>query len=669
MNKKRFTTVILLLFLLLNTFTAFAQTNRGAANVKVKMTNGKTEEIKLYDASYALVIGNGKYTSGWDNLPGVASDVTAVKTVLENQGFTVETAENLASRDFSNRILQFIDDYGYEPNNRLLIYYAGHGHTLKSTGDGRDLGYVVPVDAPLPSKDELGFKRKAIPMDDILNFAKKIQSKHALFVFDSCFSGRLVSRGEIKVPPIIQESIAYPVRQFITAGAANQPVPDESIFRRSFVRALEGEADRNADGYITGTELAEYLKEKVTNYSNRQQTPQYGKINDIELDKGDFVFVIPKITADNSEKSSPVEREFWEAIKNSIDADDFRLYKQKYPNGIYTNLADLKIKQLTRDNADKSNSAEKKLDNVPETTSKTPAAAWSNFSVTARDLLKFDFVFPSSDGLAMVNLGGYPGKWGFIDKSGREVILLKYDAAGSFSEGLAYIKIGGKWGFIDKTGREVIPPKYNYANSFSYGLAPVQIGEKWGFIDKTGREVIVPKYVEAGSFSEDLAPVKLGGKWGFIDKTGREVISPTFDITGSFTEGLAEVLIGDYQTGKWGFIDKTGRKIIPLKFDYAGPFSEGLASVQIGKKWGFIDKTGREVIPSKFDNTTSFIKGLAMVNLGGKWGFIDKIGREIIPIKYNSIWYGSFGNEGFFGVVLNGKKGFVDLYGNEYFDF
>ena len=42
---------------LLNTFSAFAQTNRGAANVKVKKTNGKTEEIKLYDASYALVIG------------------------------------------------------------------------------------------------------------------------------------------------------------------------------------------------------------------------------------------------------------------------------------------------------------------------------------------------------------------------------------------------------------------------------------------------------------------------------------------------------------------------------------------------------------------------------------------------------------------------------------
>ena len=127
--------LILTILFSLNSFYGSAQTNRGAVNLKVKTNNGKTKDIKLYDASYALVIGNGKYTNGWDNLPGVASDVAAVKSVLENQGFMVETAENLASRDFVNRIQRFIDDYGYQPNNRLLIYYAGHGHTLKSTGD------------------------------------------------------------------------------------------------------------------------------------------------------------------------------------------------------------------------------------------------------------------------------------------------------------------------------------------------------------------------------------------------------------------------------------------------------------------------------------------------------------------------------------------------------
>ena len=48
-------------------------------------------------------------------------------------------------------------------------------------------------------------------------------------------------------------------------------------------------------------------------------------------------------------------------------------------------------------------------------------------------------------------------KSGFIDKEGREVIPCMYDAAGSFSEGLAYVKKDDKWGYIDKTGREIIP--------------------------------------------------------------------------------------------------------------------------------------------------------------------------------------------------------------------
>jgi TonB family protein len=342
--KKIFNAVLVLTLVLLPLPFVRAQT-RGVT-VKINTGQGQTKEIKLYDASYALVIGNSKYINGWDSLAGVASDVIAVSGILKQQGFVVETAENLTGEQFTVRVGKFIRDHGFEPNNRLLIYYAGHGHTLKSTGDGRELGYIVPVDAPLPKKDERGFIQTAIPMDDILGFAKKIQSKHALFIFDSCFSGKLVTRSAIVPPPVILENVAFPVRQFITAGAANQPVPDESYFRRSFVRGLEGEADRNLDGYITGTELAEYLKEKVTNYSNRAQTPLYAKINDVELDKGDFVFLSG--TGSGSVPDGPYtgEATFWKTIENSTNVDDFMRYKQKYPGGIYIDAADQKIRKL-----------------------------------------------------------------------------------------------------------------------------------------------------------------------------------------------------------------------------------------------------------------------------------------------------------------------------------
>jgi len=95
-------------------------------------------------------------------------------------------------------------------------------------------------------------------------------------------------------PSAISDKVHYPVRQFITAGRANEPVPDRSVFKEAFLDILEGR-DREPipDGYLTGEELGLYLKNKVPEY-NPMQHPQYGKIRDPRLDKGDFVFVLAK---------------------------------------------------------------------------------------------------------------------------------------------------------------------------------------------------------------------------------------------------------------------------------------------------------------------------------------------------------------------------------------
>jgi hypothetical protein len=82
------------------------------------------------------------------------------------------------------------------------------------------------------------------------------------------------------------------VRQFITSGDADEQVPDESIFRRELEHALRnGAADLNNDGYVSGTELGLYLYDSVSNYMNGRQNPRVGKLNDTNLDKGDFIFV------------------------------------------------------------------------------------------------------------------------------------------------------------------------------------------------------------------------------------------------------------------------------------------------------------------------------------------------------------------------------------------
>lgn len=43
---------------------------------------------------------------------------------------------------------------GRKKDLTILVWYSGHGHILEEA-DGTKLGYIVPVDAPLPNRDEM----------------------------------------------------------------------------------------------------------------------------------------------------------------------------------------------------------------------------------------------------------------------------------------------------------------------------------------------------------------------------------------------------------------------------------------------------------------------------------------------------------------------------------
>ena len=267
---------------------------------------------------------------------------------------------------------------------------------------------------------------------------------------------------------------------------------------------------------------------------------------------------------------------------------------------------------------------------------------------------KYDEVWDFNEGLAVVKLNG---KYGYINKNGKEVTQLKYDREFHFSEGLAAVKLNGKYGYINKNGKEVIPIKYDDAFDFSEGLAVVKLNEKYGYINKNGKEVIPIKYDDVDDFSEGLASVNLNGKRGFVDKSGKEVVPLKYAWAVSFREGLARVELNR----KSGFVDKSGKEVVPLKYDMAKFFIKGLASVELNRKWGFVDKSGKEVVPLKYDYVSDFREGLATVELNGKLGLVDKSGKEVVPLKYDGLEY----FRGLALVVLNGKLGLVNKSGKE----
>ena len=83
------------------------------------------------------------------------------------------------------------------------------------------------------------------------------------------------------------------------------------------------------------------------------------------------------------------------------------------------------------------------------------------------------------------------GKWGYIDKQGREIIPFIFDEASSISEGMACVDKNGKYGYIDKQGHEVTPFIFDVASSFSEGMASVEIKKSTGFINKEGKPIII----------------------------------------------------------------------------------------------------------------------------------------------------------------------------------
>ena len=138
------------------------------------------------------------------------------------------------------------------------------------------------------------------------------------------------------------------------------------------------------------------------------------------------------------------------------------------------------------------------------------------------------------------------GEDGFIDKSGRMVIEPRFEAAFSFSEGLAGIRSGKKFGFIDKEGTVKIAPQFDEISSFRNGLARVRTGASWGYIDTTGKMIIAPQFFEGRAFSEGLAMVRRSGGKPTIGKD-------------SFGREGTGILIDPA-----GYIDKTGTMVIEL---------------------------------------------------------------------------------------------------------
>jgi formylglycine-generating enzyme required for sulfatase activity len=246
-----------------------------------------------YPNSWALVIGIDRY----QRVPGLAyavSDAKSVADALPPFGFPKQNIRVLldeqATKSRIERVL-YEDFAGMGPDDRLFVFFAGHGDTLPIRGG--EEGYLLPVDAD-PGKLPL----TAIPMDDVRRIAQRLNGKHYLFVMDACFSGFAVTRDVTPsrtTDEYLASALREPVVQVLTAGRKGERAIEEGghgLFTRRLLDGLRGLADPDNKGIITVAQLATWIEPRVVRDSKGRMTPQYGKLDG----EGQFVFVRPMPT-------------------------------------------------------------------------------------------------------------------------------------------------------------------------------------------------------------------------------------------------------------------------------------------------------------------------------------------------------------------------------------
>jgi tetratricopeptide (TPR) repeat protein len=315
----------------------------------------------LYGSSHALVVIAHDYDhddAGWDDLPGARDDVEAIRHALATHGFSVEVLENPPSEVLERRIKKFIARYGRDPLNRIVIYWAGHGWTEEAMGIKR--GYVVPVDSPHPERTDESFEY-LISMGTFEMHSRPMLARHALFIFDTCFGGMVFEGGlgEIQSPADTgdpsgsarrlapAELLKNPVRMFLSAGDETQSVPDFSVFRRTVVRGLNGEADGDGDELVLGHELGRFVRNGVADAS--YTTPQWGVMSGGDLGRGDIAFQSLGIADETAAQRLETEIKYWSTVWGSAESQRYRDYLELYPDGAFARLAAWRLGELGND--------------------------------------------------------------------------------------------------------------------------------------------------------------------------------------------------------------------------------------------------------------------------------------------------------------------------------
>ena len=230
---------------------------------------------------YALVIGIQNYIDPqFPKLENPIKDAqTFYNTITTKYTFNTEDVKFL--KDPTNLEIEDALDYfskKIRSDDSFLIFYAGHGYFDEAANNG----YWIPSNAGRSSKTTW-FRNSTLR-----DYLREIKSKHILLISDACFGGSIFtqSRGINDASLAIKNLYDLPSKKAMTSGTKKETVSDESAFLKYLVMRL---IDNREKFMPSGVLFNSFL---IAVMNNSTTVPQYGVIQDVGDQGGDFIFIL-----------------------------------------------------------------------------------------------------------------------------------------------------------------------------------------------------------------------------------------------------------------------------------------------------------------------------------------------------------------------------------------
>ena len=283
----------------------------------------------------ALLIANQNYEDA--RLYKPLQDVKLIENSLKKLGFVVSVVSDADQKQMQRALRDFGDNAkGAEV---AFFYYSGHG--LQSNGEN----YLVPLHAAIQKESDIGIE--AVATNGLLRQLEEARPKVAVVVLDACRDNPwLTNRGGKGLGRM--DSPAGTLVAFATS--PNKTAADEGLYAQYLAQYL-------LEPNVELRKVFDKVGGQIDKATQGKQRPRKddGLYEDVYLNGKASAQVVERVVEKPVERI--VERErvvvqenpqaaeiaYWNSIKNSNNKNDYQAYLNKYPNGLFVEVAQAKL--------------------------------------------------------------------------------------------------------------------------------------------------------------------------------------------------------------------------------------------------------------------------------------------------------------------------------------